>query len=287
MPMPMIVGCGRSGTTLLRLMLDSHPALAIPPETGFLERATEFANATPTRDEFVSILTHYPPQAPTWADFGIEADRFRAALDRMEPFDIAEGYRTFYRLYATQHDKPRYGDKTPMYCRYMLAIAALLPEAHFIHVIRDGRDVALSLRDTWFSPGPDIEARARYWRDWVSIACEEGRHCPHYLEVRFEDLVTDPQNVLRAICAFIELDFDEAMLGYHQRAPQRLAEHRDRYDSDGNLVVSHERRLRNQSKTTEPPDTSRVHAWRFQMDAEELRRFDLIAGDTLRQLGYA
>ncbi|QBB70239.1 sulfotransferase [Pseudolysobacter antarcticus] len=285
--MPIIVGCGRSGTTLLRLMLDAHPALAIPPETGFLDRAPTLSNvSTGLREALFDAVTQHPPKAPAWADFGVDATTFREALDAVEPFSIAAGYRTFYRLYADRHGKPRYGDKTPMYCLHLRMIADVLPEARFIHVIRDGRDVALSLRQTWFSPGPDVETQARHWQHWVTTGSEQGKLCPHYLELRYEDLIFDPRTNLRRVCDFIELDFDERMLAYHHHASQRLSEHHARYDSAGQLLVSHERRLFNQRKTSEPPDASRVYAWRTAMSADEAQRFAIIAGPVLRQFGY-
>jgi len=286
--MPIIVGCGRSGTTLLRLMLDAHPVLAIPPETGFLDRATELSqHPLQQRQALFDAVTCHPPQAPAWADFGIDAAAFKHALDAIEPFSVAAGYRAFYRLYADRHNKPRYGDKTPMYCLHLQLISQVLPEAYFIHVIRDGRDVALSLRKTWFSPGPDVETQAAHWQHWVQTGSSQGAQCPHYLELRYEDLVLQPRKSLRRVCDFIELDFDEKMLDYHQRAPDRLSEHRARYDTNGELVVSRELRLFNQRKTTEPPDSSRVYAWKYTMREDEVRRFDKLAGATLRQFGYS
>ena len=82
-PVPFIVGSPRSGTTLLRLMLDSHPRLAIPPETGFLPRAlvSLFGNDERQRQSFSEALINFPPEAPGWQDFGIEPDALLAALD--------------------------------------------------------------------------------------------------------------------------------------------------------------------------------------------------------------
>jgi hypothetical protein len=288
-PMPFVVGCGRSGTTLLRLMLDAHPALAIPPETGFFAGAAELSSCRGSGlcEAFFEQLTHYPPQAPAWNDFGIDQEVFRSTLARIEPFTLAEGYRAFYRLYAHAKGKPRCGDKTPLHCLYMRGIANLLPEAHFIHLIRDGRDVALSLRQTWFSPGDDIETQAAHWQQWVVSGREQGKQCPHYLEVHYENLVRDPRTILRRICQFIDLRFDSCMLDYHRNALQRLGEHGDRYDVDGRLVVSQPRRLVNQRKTTEPPDVTRAYAWKSVMAASEVQRFENIAGNALREFGYA
>lgn len=74
------------------------------------------------------------------------------------PALLAEGVRLFYRLYARRHGKARWGDKTLLYRLHLTEIEKILPEAHFIHSIRDGRDVALSLREVWFAPSQDISA---------------------------------------------------------------------------------------------------------------------------------
>ena len=267
-------------------MLDSHPDLAIPPETGFLAAGRALGDGPDPRQAFFDRVTHFPPESPAWADFGISTEDFRAALAAVEPFSVSEGCRTFYRLYAARFGKSRAGDKTPLYCRHLTAIADLLPEIHVIHVIRDGRDVALSLRQTWFSPGDQIETLAEYWVNCISAARHESGACGGYLEVRFEDLVADPVPVLRQICGFVDLDYAPEMLAYHARAPRRLEEHKDRVRLDGSLVISHEGRVRQQALTMEPPQRSRAGAWRQRMTDDERRRFDAVAGELLDRLGY-
>jgi hypothetical protein len=277
-------------------MLDAHPELAIPPETGFLllgDRgdarprgvADDDGGGDPRRAFFEAVMA-YPPDAPGWQDFGIAPEQFWAALQGIEPFSAADGFRAFYRSYAARFGKPRWGDKTPLYCQHLETIAQLLPEAHFIHVIRDGRDVALSLRQTWFSPGQDIETLAAHWRDCIVTARHQAPRCPRYLEVRFEELIQDSERVLRTICAFLDLAYAPAMLDYHARAPLRLAEHRARTRADGSLVVSHECRLRQQALTMHPPQTTRAGVWRAEMNPDERQRFELVAGALLTELGY-
>jgi Sulfotransferase family len=286
-PMPVIVGAPRSGTTLLRLMLDSHPDVAIPPETGFLAVAAQFSSVgDELRRQFFDTVTSFPPEAPAWSDFGILKDEYWTALQEIVPFSVAEGYRAFYRTYAARFGKGRWGDKTPTYCMHMKTIEQVLPEAYFIHVIRDGRDVALSLRQMWFSPGHDIETQAKYWSDCVTAARRHGARCRKYLEVRFESIVQETKAVLKTVCEFIALPYSAEMLTYHRRALDRLVEHRDRVRADGSLVVSHADRLRQQALTMQPPQPGRAGSWKGEMSHQERRRFDAVAGDLLRELGY-
>ena len=285
--MPVIVGAPRSGTTLLRFMLDAHPDLAIPPETGFLTLGESLPAAGPRlREQFFDAITTFPPDAPAWNDFGVSRQRLWSLLQATTPFTVADGLRAFYRAYAERFGKHRWGDKTPMHCLHLAAIQQALPEAHFIHVIRDGRDVALSLRQTWFSPGGEIEMLAAHWTTCVTTARRQRSGCGHYLEVRFEELVNNGDAVLARICTFLNLPYSPAMLNYHRRTADRLEEHRDRMRPDGTLVVSHADRLRQQALTMEPPRQSRAQAWRTQMRLDERSRFERVAGDLLLELGY-
>jgi len=285
--MPVIVGAPRSGTTLLRFMLDSHPDVAIPPETGFLALADHFTGVgDELRREFFDALRGFPAEAPAWKDFDIPDKRFWTALLEISPFSVADGYRAFYRTYAARFGKSRWGDKTPLYCMHLSTIGAVLPEAHFIHIIRDGRDVALSLRRTWFSPGQTIEAQADHWCRYVATARKQGALCRRYLEVRFENLVRNSETVLRMVCEFLGLAWSADMLRYYDRTPERLTEHRDRKNVDGSLLVSHAERLRQQASVMLPPQEARVHAWKQSMSEDERHRFEAVARGLLLELGY-
>jgi len=285
--MPFIVGAPRSGTTLLRLMLDAHPELAIPPETGFIPDAVaKIAEAHDPRAAFFTAVTHYPADAPNWPDFGIAPEHFHNALEQLEPFTLAEGLRLFYRLYAERCGKRRWGDKTPLYGLHAPAIARILPEAHFIHIIRDGRDVVLSWREQWFAPSREVGKLAAEWQKVVSTTRMQGLGSPHYEEVHYERLVADPGGELRRLCRYLCLDFDAAMLRHFEQAPRRLAEHKARIRIDGSVVVSHEQRRQQQHMTLRPADPTRALAWKRTMTAEECAQFEAIAGRWLAELGY-
>jgi hypothetical protein len=283
-PMPVVVGVGRSGTTLLRLMLDAHPELSIPGETGFLPPVFEAVRGGEQIDavRFADLVTSFP----TWPDLATDAADFTAAVLRLDPFSITAGAREFYRRYAVTRGKSRWGDKTPGYGQLVPELLGVLPEAHFVHIIRDGRDVALSLRATWFAPARDMAGLARHWADQIRATRQQaaGRDC--YTEVRYEDLLSEPADTLRRICAAIELDYDPAMLTYHREAAGRLSEMRDRVLPDGVTVISQQRRLDNHEFTSRPPDRSRAGRWRVELTIEEQDAFAAEAGDLLGDLGY-
>lgn len=287
-PMPVIVGAPRSGTTMLRLMLDAHPQLSIPPETGFLALASALKSSEQSlhADLLLDAITNFPREMPTWPDFGIAAEDFRDELNRIQLVSAADGFRAFYRLYAGRFGKSRWGDKTPGYVLHITDISETLPEAHFIHIIRDGRDVSLSWRQCWFAPSQEIEVLAGQWQHYVAEGRRQGARCSRYLEVRYEALVRRPAEVLQQICAFLALPYVSQIERYHETAMERLREHRGRQNRDGVVVVSQEQRLRQQQLASHAPDPSRIGRWKETMAAGERKDFEAVAGELLRDLEY-
>lgn len=275
-PFPVIVGVPRSGTTLLRMMLDSHSELAIPPETGFLASPRLQSLADKASHAAYSI-TRFPEDAPAWADFGIDETAFLQEAHRLpEGSRLADVVRMFYRIYAQAHGKQRAGDKTPSYIQCMPDVARVLPEAHFIHIIRDGRDVAVSWSQTWFAPTKDRAKLVDMWAEQIGRARASASGLA-YSEVRFADLVRQPAAVLQGLCEFVGLNYQPQMLEYFKRSPSRLSEHRARYRLDGTLVISQQDRHLQQFRTKSPPDLDRIGTWRHEMDKGEAGRIGRVA----------
>jgi hypothetical protein len=115
---------------------------------------------------------------------------------------------------------------------------------------------------------------------------EQGRQTRHYLEIRYEDLVNQPEDILKKICVFLEMDFQNEMLRYYEKTPARLREHLARYRPDGSMIVSQTDRHNQQIATTKPLDASLIGRWKGLLSKEEIYKFDMIAGDVLREYGY-
>lgn len=284
-PSPFIVGVGRSGTTMLRLMLDAHPQLAIPPETHFVPDLIAAIDDGVGPEEAVEVMR----SVRQWGDLQIEGDEVLARFRSLPRFDSGAALRAFYEIYAERQGKPRWGEKTPAYVRSMRQIERVLPEARFIHVIRDGRDVALSrwkrtLGDGERAPAAQVAAG---WQRRIRRAQKQGKRLSHYLELRYEDLVTDTEPNLRRICEFVELDWDPAMLRYYERAGERMAEMaRDLPAADGKPTRPGEERMQAHAMTQKPPDPAAMYRWREKMSAEDVAAFDAVAGELLSELGY-
>jgi hypothetical protein len=284
-PAPFIVGVGRSGTTMLRLMLDAHPELAIPPETHFVPDLIDAIEGGASPAEAVEVMR----SVRQWGDLQIEAAEVLERFERLDRFEPDAALRAFYVIYAARHEKPRWGEKTPAYVRHMRKIERALPEARFIHVIRDGRDVALSRWKRTLGEGKRAPASqvAEGWQRRIRRAQKQGRRLRHYLELRYEDLVTDTEPNLRRISDFLEIDFDPAMLRYYEHAADRMAEMaRDLPASDGKPTRPGEERMQAHAMTQKPPDPGAMYRWKERMSPEDVAAFDAAAGELLGELGY-
>ena len=214
-----VVGAPRSGTTLTRLMLDSHPRLAIPRESHFIVRLAYRRLRLMHRPDVAldRILAH-----PRYLGWGLDADRVRAFVAQRTPETYPDVVSAVFGAYAAEHGKSRWGDKTPGYVHSIALVRRLFPDAKFIHVIRDGREVAVSVAERVWWPGSPISA-AFWWRRYVRAGRRGGAMLgADYLEVRLDALIADPEAELTKVCAFLGEDFDPAMLEYASTARPRL-----------------------------------------------------------------
>ncbi len=281
-PAPFVVGVPRSGTTLLRLMLDAHPELAIPSETHFVpDVIARCVEGKVTAEELTEIITGHR----RWGDFGLDQEELRQRIAAIDPLNAADATRAFFHLYAEKQGKTRWGDKTPGYIRKTRPIQRVLPEARFIHTIRDGRDVALSIIPLNFGPDTITEA-AELWKKRVGWARYQSRGVNHYTEVFYEDLILATEKTLRGICEFLELGWDPAMLDYHERSEERLAEKARDLDKGEGRTQTAEARIKSHALAKEPPRADRVARWEREMSEEDLAEYERVAGDLLGELGY-
>jgi Sulfotransferase family len=269
-PFPFLVGSGRSGTTLLRVMFDSHPALAVPPEAFFpteSPHAWRFSDGTFDVDRATTGLS----DEPWFADWDLPDDVFTKAVAAARATTYAQVVRCLFRSYADEQHKPRYGSKTPQHVLSIGRLADLFPESRFIHMVRDGRDVAASFTQVHFGPS-DLASATRLWAHRVSRGRTAGVRlgADRYLECRLEDLLADPEGTLRSLCAFVDLPYDDAMLRYHERDPMAVAGVGDRY--------YHQNAMK--------PPTEGLRDWRTQMSRSDVLLVEAIAGDTLERFGY-
>ncbi len=267
-----LVGASRSGTTMFRLMLNSHSALSIPGETWFLsdlmDRLPLQEPLSPAQvEEAVSIVRgHW-----RWREWGLDNDLMAATLQSLDRPRLGRLVDALFSLTIPDSPGVQWGDKTPGYTTEIERLHQVLPRARFIHVIRDGRDVCLSLKKTGWH-GEATWTIAEYWGSTITAACRAGRALPadQYMEVSYEELVLDTETVLRSVCRFLEVDFEPGMLSFHETAGE-------------NIPGRAEAHLK---KTTRPPRESDVQRWRREQAKAQTVIFEAFAGPALELAGY-
>lgn len=277
-PYVFIVGCPRSGTTVLQRMVDAHPHIAITPETHWIARWYERRiGLTPeglvTPRLLAKLFAH-----PRFRELELEPAAVMRLAGNGSPAPYVDFMAGVFDLFAERRGKPLSGDKTPGYVRSISTLHALWPDARFVHIIRDGRDVCLSMlawrraskaagRFASWDEDP-VMTTAVFWEWNVRLGRERGQALGSalYREVRYEDLVTAPAAECGAICEFLNLPYDDGMVRFHE----------GRMRIDPGL----------DAKDAWLPVTAGLRDWRGQMPAGQVERFEAGAGELLEQLGY-
>ena len=269
-----IVGVHRSGTTLLRYMLGSHSRIYIPPESDFIPSFFLRDPAGEMSDEQIARLLHIIFDryrfVKEWKGDQPNPAQFAASLPDRTPAAFLD---ELYGLYATQYSATRWGDKTPIYASYIDLIHEIFPKAQFLHIIRDGRDAALSMLDKYERDEfhVDIFFAARNWVRRIRRAQRAGsRIGPDlYYELRYEHLIDDPEGQLRAVCRFLGEIYEPGMIEYHRVA-------RERIPADSHFF----------SNVRNPLSQLRVGRWRQEMSQADQRLVQRVAGKLLVELDY-
>jgi hypothetical protein len=277
-PYVFVVGCPRSGTTLLQRMLDAHPMLTVANDTHFIPKALkgcEVRAALPLSAELVERVRTYK----RFPRLGVPPEAVDGAA---RATTYAEFVARLYDALAAQHGKPFAGEKTPDYCDELPLLHTLFPAARVVHIVRDGRDVALSVLE-WAHEGKGpgrkalwqeqpIAVSALWW--WAKVATGRrggtGLGASTYREVRYEDLVADPESELRGLSEFLGLPYDPAMVGFAEGHDPPHPPQDGRVDAKKSWL----------------PATSGLRDWRTGLSEQDEALFEALAGDLLGALGY-
>jgi hypothetical protein len=265
-PPVVVLGVSRSGTTLLKEMLDRHSELAIPTESYFIPQLWDRHGGRATDELFADL-----GRIARVREWGVTPADVRARVATGASF--SDVIRAVYETYAESKGKQRFGDKTPAYMQHLDLLERVFPGGQYVHIVRDGRDAALSFvsmrrrpRFNWSRPRGLFDF-ACAWRHEIEGARRFGATTARgrYLELRYEDLVAEPELRLNEVCAFLALEFEPAMLEYHRR-------------EDPALYADHPR-------LAQPP-VANVRSWRDEMPPRDAELFEAIAGDVLDDFGY-
>lgn len=266
-----IVGSQRSGTTMFRLMLNNHPEIAVPHETAFItvfyRQLHKYGNLEEPQniEKLLEDICQHP-----LVQRGTLISSKEAVLQH-QPRNYTELVEAIFAEYRMRFGKKYWCDKTPFYTENIDLLHQVIPDARFIHLVRDGRDVSLSQKNiSWLPSG--IPTIAAQWK-WKTMLCHKiGRVIgpDRFLEIKYEDLVLNTEATLRTVCEFLGVEYSHEMLHYSDTA---------------NSVVPEES-IQWHKNSIKLPDASKVFAWRNRMSRSDRVIFEQIAGDALEAFGY-
>lgn len=271
-----IVGANRSGTTLLRLILNAHPRIAIPEELNFFNPwlMNHWRDAAADREAFRQRVHWYlqhkmPPGAfgdvalPTLED---------AIVSGASTYDWRALYAGALNSWARLHGKPRWGEKTPGNLFYVDLLLEMFPDAQFIHLVRDPRAGVQSMQDASFF-GDDVKINALNRRKYLREGLRRDASMPpdQWTRVRYEDLLTAPEDTVEALCHFLGERYVPEMLTYYEDAEQ--------YMSSAAANEFNQAALR-------PIDPSKAESWRETLPRPDATVIEAICRAEMNVLGY-
>jgi hypothetical protein len=266
-----IIGTQRSGTTLLRLILNSHSQIAIPRESAFLMPLLKkkfinrcFSGKTiKAFDDNISLL---PVFKNTYVD-GNYSDFF-SQLSQRERVTLRELIDDMFSSHCRNEGKSIWGNKTPSFFRKIDILFTLFPDAKFIHIVRDGRDVF----DSWRKMNPSMNNVAFVALDWryKLLRIEKSfKKIPanNRITIRYEDLLNTPENIIESICSLLGVNREANMLDF--------------YKSSHKYTIPHHSEL-----IFKPLDKSNVYKWKNNLISREVKIFNLLARHYLKKYNY-
>lgn len=228
-----VLGNPRSGTTLLRLLIASHPDFAIPPECGFAvwlrsqgwSWRAEYNNESGEIDRFLVALNDCR-KYETW---DLSDEKIVEQIQLRQPQNYSELVTCVYLAYVSEY-KPTarfWGDKNNFHMVHVNDISGMFPQCRFVHIVRDVRDIACSYRElaTLETNSPyrpnlpsSVESIASQWNENIGAVGSSFEKVPtrQRCSVRYEDLVNNPKATLTRLCEFLEVPFNEEMLEFHR-----------------------------------------------------------------------
>lgn len=270
-----IVGAARSGTTLLQFMLRSHPELSLPTAEShffipFYQHRSEFGDLT-NIGELTRLLKAIYDSRKIFFDEDVHGIRFNAEslaqrFHSRQLTSIPEVISGIFEANAEAEGKRRWGDKTPYYILHLDTLLEMFPNAQFVHIIRDGRDCALSMLERkWDLQIFNTYHAAYTWNKYVNAGIAFGQQHPdHYHALHYESLLNEPEQTVANLCHFLNIEFNERVIDFNKT------------DGSGKTPL-----------LGQPLQKSNQEKWRKKMTSRQIRIFETLAGATLKRCGYS
>jgi hypothetical protein len=250
-------------------MLDAHPEIAITPETHVYTRCRpELGEEEDVRDVWRRLQ-----QQPGFQDMAFPDEEVQPIREKVESGRFPgppELLHAVASTYAARSGASTWGEKTPDHLPHVPTIAAEFPDARFISIVRDPRDVCLSLRRMPWSHDTLFESAGK-WRRYAELSARFRDVFPdRFREIRYEDLLDRPESVLRHLLEWIGAPFDRAVLNFHETQEGPADADREPW----------------KEKTHRPIDPSNKEKWRTQMGPAERGLVQFLTRPLLTEKGY-
>lgn len=285
-----IIGNPRSGTSLLRLILTTHPQILIPPECGFIiwlrqQYGTweESDNQNSLKIEAFLDDLFACKKFSTWF---LEREAIREQIIYGKPSTYSKLCSIIYFVYGLSINKSFsvWGDKNNFHLNYLSELMSLYPKARVLHIVRDGRDIACSYREVmekkYKSPyAPKLETDiSKIAEEWSSnvIKVDEFMHTlsdGKGKTIKYEDLVSIPQSTIKDVCEWLGVQFESVMLEYYQQNKQKKLE--------PELTIGWKKR------TLQPISSNTVRRYSRMLSEKEIKVFETVASVALHRFLYA
>jgi Sulfotransferase family len=266
-----LVGCPRSGTTLLQRMLDAHPLVAVAPETFFIHRfwrVRDDLGDLSDNENYNRVVQSFIDM-PEFTEMNLDPSEFRQAAQE-QPRSLPTLFALLLHQFRERRNATIIGEKTPSHLHHMITLKSLFPRARFIHIIRDPRAVVNSWQHVPWSGG-SVDRDAIVWRREMTKARNFTHQLnPDVLTIHYEELATNPNAVLQNLCRFLAIPFDDAMSAYHQ-------------SSDSTVNVQREPWKAN---AINPIDPTRVDLWKSALTAKQIQSIEAAVWPELTRNGY-
>jgi len=277
-----IVGCPRSGTTILAAILNAHPEIATATETHFFnyisqEKKYDWKNFTEKHFELFldesRIVDFFTLSKISKEDLRL---KFRALKLSSKPeHNKKEVFNILINALVQKKEKQLFCEKTPQHLQNVDEIMKLYPQAKIIHLIRDGRDTVNSLMKMPWRPDGLLN-NSRFWQTYIKLGqrLENKLDKENFLTVKYEDLLRQPQDIIKSICGFISVEFTDSMIT------------RDSKEAQGSENIFSDWESSWKHKSLEEIDSTRIGAWEKELDVEDQRILNWHQAKVLKTLGY-
>ena len=267
-----VVSAPRSGSTLLRLIIDAHPKLAVPPPCWLFDLVFPylFSYGDLSDQGNFRALVEDVLETPTIKNWPIDFE-VDELVQSIPEHTFGALFDLLHRRYAEGQGKVRWGEKSPRDCFWIDEIHETYPDAQFIHIVRDGRDQAIDIAETPHLMPFNIYAGAHMWKLFVSAVLDSATRLDKesYYEIQYEKMCAEPEQEIRRLCGFLKEDFDDCMLRHHEtKSASRWGER-----------LGHE-------KTSRPITTEYCEMHKKRLGDSDRHILDTIIGDFLEKFGY-